>query len=181
MDATQTTGPTGIAADEKLTPVMVYTDTLLARGQVVTKESVRVNIWLRTQGAPEYVHLKNAQVLTHTGPGPLQPISYTDFYIPTAQIVGFHTMPPVNEPLDYDETEKNRKMEPVSILIGNFRVTAHMRMSAQLSVGTNLEVSRILFLSVYDAEITNPYIQGMGAVKTPLMLVRMTNALYGVK
>ena len=179
MDTNPPPIPSGLASDDKLTPVMIYTETSLIRGQAVTKENVRVNIWLRTQGAPEFIHLKNAQVISYTGPGPLQPVTFIDYFLPTGQVLGFHTLPPANETLDYDETEKNRKMEPISALIGNFRVAAHMRMSSLMNLGTNLEVSRIVFLSLYDVEITNPYIPGMGVVKAPMMLVRMSHVSYG--
>ena len=180
MDATHPP-ITGIAADEKLSPAMIYTTSGIVRGQVITKESIRVNIWLRTQSAPEIVHLKNAQVITFTGPGPIQPLTFSDFFIPTVQILAFHTLPPVSEPLDYDETEKNRKMETVMAVVGNFRFNGYMRMSAQVNVATNLEVSRTLFISMYDVEISDPYIPNMAAIKVPMALVRMNQAAYGVK
>ncbi len=181
MDTAQTPIPTGIAADEKLTPVMIYTANMIVRGQAITKESVRVNIWLRTQSAPEIIHLKNAQVITDTGPGPVQPLTFSDYFVPTAMVVAFHTLLASGEGLDYDEGERNRKMESVTALVGNFRFNARMRMSAQVNVATNLEVSRINFLSLYDVEISNPYIPGMAVMKTPMVLVRMNQVTYGVK
>src|SRR5512139_149298 len=49
--------------DEKTTPVMLYTKESVVRGELVTKEIVyRINIWLRTDGVPKYMHLLNAQV-----------------------------------------------------------------------------------------------------------------------
>ena len=181
MDATQTPTPSAIAADEKLTPVMFYTDHLVARGMAVTKEAIRVNIWLRTQSAPEFIHLKNCQVISFTGPGPVQPITFSDYFLPAGQVLAYHLLPPASDPLDYDETEKNRKMEPVMVLVGNFRFNAQMRMSTQLNVGGNLDVSRIAFLSVYNAEISNPYIPSMGVIKAPMVLVRVSQATFGVK
>ena len=56
-----------LAADEKSSLVMVYTRTLLMRGELVTKQGVRVSTWLRTDGAPEYLHVINAQVLNFMG------------------------------------------------------------------------------------------------------------------
>jgi|GEM_PF-5885147 len=44
-----------LAPEEKLSTIMVYTHNLFARGQIITNENVRVSIWLRTQGAPNYV------------------------------------------------------------------------------------------------------------------------------
>ena len=54
--------------DEKTTPVMIYTRDSLVRGEVVTKQSVlRVNIWLRTDGAPKYMHVLKPQVIVFDG------------------------------------------------------------------------------------------------------------------
>ena len=49
---------------EKITPVMIYTLNSLAWGSVVTKEAIRVSLWLRTPMAPQYISLLNAQVLS---------------------------------------------------------------------------------------------------------------------
>ena len=39
-----------LAADEKTATVMVYTNNMLARGEVIARENARVSIWLRTAG-----------------------------------------------------------------------------------------------------------------------------------
>ena len=48
---------TTLSPDEKSTLVMTYTQNMLVRGEVVTRQGVRVSTWLRTQGVPEYIHL----------------------------------------------------------------------------------------------------------------------------
>ena len=106
--------------DEKTTPVMLYTHDTLVRGEAVTKQSVlRLNIWLRTDGAPKYIHLLNAQVLV-LGGGATKALSYSELYFPTSRVIGFHTLPPAEEPLDYDPEEANRVMEYVEMLVGTF-------------------------------------------------------------
>ena len=45
-----------LAPDEKTALVMLYTNNMLVRGEIVIKESLRVSIWLRTQGVPNYIH-----------------------------------------------------------------------------------------------------------------------------
>ena len=57
-----------LSPDDKGTLVMVYTQNMLARGEVVTRQGVRVSTWLRTQGVPEYIHLFKPTVL-HFGSG----------------------------------------------------------------------------------------------------------------
>ena len=42
------------ASDEKLVTVMAYTAHGVIRGELVAKQNVRVNIWLRTDSAPKY-------------------------------------------------------------------------------------------------------------------------------
>ena len=59
---------TTLSPDDKSTSVMVYTQNMLARGEVLTKQGVRVSTWLRTQGVPEYIHLFKSSVL-HVGSG----------------------------------------------------------------------------------------------------------------
>ncbi len=57
-----------LAPDEKTALVMIYTHNMLVRGEVVTKESSRVSIWLRTQGVPNYIHLIKPQVILYDEP-----------------------------------------------------------------------------------------------------------------
>ncbi len=171
---------TTLATDEKTTLVMIYTTNALIRGEAITKENIRISIWLRTQGAPEYVHLLKAQVILFGGVGPIKPQTYSELFVPTSQILGFHMAPPASDPVDYDESEKNRMMEPVTVLIGTFRLQGHLRISSQASASTALEVSRSAFLSFYDIQISCDSLPGMGAIKVPMMLIRPNNILFGL-
>jgi hypothetical protein len=170
MDDAQTSRPEGLAPDEKLTPVMVYTQDILARGLAVTKENIRVSIWLRTQGMPEYIHLKQTNLLVFGGS--LQTHQLQDCYIPTQQVAAFHMLPPAVDPMDYDPSEANRKMEPITALVGTFRFNGKMRMSTQTDFSTFLTISRSSFFSIYDIEITNNSLQGMGVLRVPMALIR---------
>lgn len=166
--------------DERTTPVMLYTHESVVRGEVVTKESVhRINIWLRTDGAPKYMHLLKAQVLSFGG-GPVKPLSYSELYFPTSQLIGFHTLPPTNEPLDYEENEANRMMQPVDVLLGTFVMKGKIRISTQTEVGTSLEVARITWMSVYDATITNPYLPQMPPMNISMVLVNPMHVAFGL-
>ena len=108
-----------LASDEKTAMVMVYTQDLLARGEVVAKESARVSIWLRTQGVPNYVHLYKPQVISFLGAAP-KTSSLSELFIPTVQVVGFHLAPPAQDPLDYDAGEANRMMQSLNVMVGSF-------------------------------------------------------------
>jgi hypothetical protein len=166
--------------DEKTTPVMFYTQDSLVRGDVVTKQSVlRVNIWLRTDGAPKYMHVLKPQVIVFGGT-PVKPLTFTEIYFPTSQLIGFHTLPPVDEPLDYDAAEANRMMQDVQILMGTFVVKGKIRISTQTELASSLEVARLAWMSVYDVEIANPYLPQMPPMHVSMMLVNPQHAAFGV-
>lgn len=166
--------------DERTTPVMLYTHESVVRGEVVTKESVhRVNIWLRTDGAPTYMHLLKAQVLVFGG-SPAKSLSYSELYFPTTRLIGFHILPPAQEPLDYEPDEANRMMQPVEVFVGTFIMKGKIRISTQTEVGSSLEVARLSWLSLYDAVITNAYLPQMPAMQIPMVLVNPTHIAFGL-
>lgn len=166
--------------DERTTPVMLYTRESVVRGEVVTKESVhRINIWLRTDGAPKYMHLLKAQMLVFGG-SPVKPLPYSELYFPTSELIAFHTLPPTDEPLDFEPGEANRMMQPVDILVGTFLMKGKIRISTQTEVGTSLEVARVSWMSLYDATITNPYLPQMPVMQIPMVLVNPSHVAFGV-
>jgi len=166
--------------DEKTTSVMLYTQDTVVRGDVVTKESVhRVNIWLRTDGAPKYMHILKPQVLVFGG-SPVKALTYSEIYFPTTQLIGFHTLPPTEETLDYEPQEANRMMEPVDVIVGTFVMNGNIRISTQTELGVSLEVARLSWMSLYDAVITNPYLPQMPAIQVPMVLVNPLHVAFGV-
>lgn len=166
--------------DEKLTPVMLYTQDTLVRGEAVSKQTVlRVNIWLRSDGAPKYMHVLKPQVIVFGGT-PVKPLTFGEIYFPTSQLIAFHTLPPTDEQLDYDSNEANRVMQDVKVLVGTFVVKGQVRISAQTELSTSLEVARVSWMSVYDAEIVNPYLPQMPPVRVPMMLVNPEKVAFGV-
>jgi len=166
--------------DEKTTPVMIYTQNTLVRGEVVTKQSVlRVNIWLRTDGAPKYMHILKPQVIVFGGT-PVKPLSYSELYFPTSQAIGFHTLPPANEPLDYEADEANRMMQVVDVLVGTFVMKGNIRISTHTELGQSLEVARLSWMSLYDVNIMNPYLPQMPPMFVPMVLVNPEHVAFGV-
>ncbi len=167
-----------LAPDEKKSLVMIYTHNSFIRGELVTKENVRVGIWLRTQGVPQYIHLCNAQIL-FLGGSPIKPASYAELYFPTDQIIGFHLVPPSAEPLDYDPAEANRTMINIDVLVGTFIVKGRMRISTQADLSIALEVAHAAWLSVYDADISNPFLPQMPVIHIPMLLVNPVHVSFG--
>ena len=167
--------------DEKTTPVMLYTKESVVRGELVTKEIVyRINIWLRTDGVPKYMHLLNAQVDLLEGGGAGRTLSYPEIFFPSAELIAFHTLPPADEPLDYDPAEANRMMVAVDTIVGTFVMKGQIRISTQTEVGVSLEVARVAWTSLYDATITNPYLPQMPPLSVPLVLVNPAHVAFGL-
>jgi hypothetical protein len=160
---------------------MLYTQDSLVRGDVVVKQSVlRVNIWLRTDGAPNYMHILKPQVIVFGG-APVKPLAFSEIFFPTSQLIGFHTLPPTDETLDYDPSEANRMMQDVQVLMGTFVVKGKIRISTQSELAASLEVARISWLSIYDAEIANPYLTQMPPIQVPMMLVSPNHVAFGLQ
>ena len=166
--------------DEKTAPVILYSQHSVVRGEAVIKQNVpRVNIWLRTDGAPRYIHIIKPQVLGFGG-SPAKSLSYSEIYFPTSEVIAFHTLPPVEEPLDYDADEVNRKMEMVELLVGTFVMKGKIRISTQTELAVSLEVARVSWMSVYDVWITNPYLPQMPALQVPMILINPNHVAFGV-
>lgn len=166
--------------DEKTAPVMLYAKNSVVRGEVVVKQStLRVSIWLRTDSAPRYMHILKPQVLVFGG-SPPKAIAYSEIYFPTSEAIAFHPLPPIEEPLDYDPSEANRKMEVIDLLVGTFVMKGKIRISTQVEVATTLESARVSWMSVYDVWITNPYLPQMPALQVPMMLVNPSHVAFGL-
>ncbi len=176
MTDTSTSKPYTLESGEKATPVMIYTLTTLVRGEVVTREAVRINTWLRTQGAPDFVPVYDAHVLVFGGNGPAQTLAFPEYFISTPQIIAMHITPPAKEPPDYDPTEPNRKMEPVTLLVGTFRFNGHMRLASQMNLRSHMAIAREAYFSLYDVEITNTSMPSASALKVPSVLARLNAA-----
>ncbi len=168
-----------LASDEKKALVMAYTPSMLVRGEVIVKESIRVSIWLRMEGAPEYMHFVNAQALSFLG-GQVRPMAYEELYFPVSQLIGFHLVPPAADPLDYDPSEANRVLQPVTLAVGPFIIKGNARISSQTSFGASLATSRVQWMSIYDADISNPLLPQMSHLSVPMLLLRPSQVLFGV-
>lgn len=166
--------------DERTTPVMLYTPDSVVRGELVTKQSVqRINIWLRTDGAPKYMHILKPQILVFGG-SPVKALSYAQIFFPASEIIAFHTLPPTDEQLDYDPNEANRTMEPIDLLVGTFVMKGKIRISTQTEISTSIEMARISWMSVYDVVVTNPYLPQMAALQVPMVLVNPTRVSFAL-
>ena len=166
-----------LGPEEKASLVMAYTQTGLVRGEVVIRESVRLNTWLRTDSAPDYVHLYKVQWLQSIG-GTIKSSAYNDLLLPATQLIGFHPVPPSDEPLDYNAREDNRINKPVLIVMGLFMVKGFVRTSAQTDLVTSLQITHSPWLSIYEAEINSPQLPQMPPLQVSMLLVRPTQVAF---
>jgi len=164
--------------DEKITRAMAYLQNYIVWGDVITKKAIRVSTWLRTQMAPQYVCLRDAQVMTLGFSSPARPQYFHQIHVPTSQINGFHIMPPDHDPLDYDEHEPNRKMEPVTAMVGQIRFNGRIRISTQTDLQRFLDVSKETFATLYDTDISQPAQPTMGVIRVPMALVRREMVIF---
>ncbi len=174
------TNPYTLTADDKVSVIMVYTPNALIRGEVVTRQIVRISTWMRTQAAPEYMRIYNAQVVL-TNTSPFQTLSLQEIYIHANQILAYHLAPPASDPVDYDVSEPNRKMEPVGIHINAFRFNGHLRVATSVNVNKFMDTAREVYISCYDVEISNPLIPAMGIIKVPYVAVRMASVIISAR
>ena len=150
------------AQDEKTATIIIYSETGLVRGDAVLKVMVPlVSVWMRTEAAPEYIHLLDPQVIVANNSS-TKVMKYSEIYFPADQVLAYHLAPPANDPLDYDEGEANRTMQPVDLLVGPFIMKGSIRISTKVDMGTSIASSRSVWMSLYETKISNPYIPQMG-------------------
>lgn len=168
--------------DEKTTPVMLYTQDALVSGEAVTRQSIsRVSIWLRSDGAPKYIHVLKPRIVVFGRETAPITLTYSEIYFPVAQLIAFHTMPPTAEPLDYDPTETNRMMQSVDVLVGTFMMKGKIRVSTHTEIVQSLEIAGAAWMSLYDVEVSNLYISQMPVLQTPMVLLNPARVAFAVE
>jgi hypothetical protein len=159
---------------------MIYTVHFMAWGDLLTKEQVKVSTYLRTI-APDFVSLFDTGVILAHGGDPKRPLALRELHLRTPQIDAIHLTPPASEPVDYDDSEANRKMEPITVLVGPFRFDGHIRISTLTNLQKHLDISREEYTSLYDIEISNPNMPSFGVLRTPQALLRTDTVLFAAR
>lgn len=156
--------------NETKTPAIFYTSDTLYLGEVVTTKIVRVNIWLRTESAPKYAQLQNAQMISMSSAA--QSIKLDEVFVPVDRIVAYHVMPEIEVEMDYIENEPNRRMLPVQAFGPSFLTfKGENRVSTQTDFSVTLEVGRTQWLSLYNMSISTPHLPKMH-LQAPMLLLR---------
>ena len=168
--------PTG--PDDKIVPVMVYTTNYLYLGDVIVKNLIRVNTWLRTNMAPDIIHLFRARCVPVLSGDINKSLSFQEVFVPTNQVNAFHIMPPSNEPVDYDANEPNRRMEPMTAIVGPFRMDGSVRIAAKSDLTKFIELAHETFSALYEVDISHPGMASFRTIRVPFVLVRQNTTAF---
>jgi hypothetical protein len=168
-----------LAPDEKTTTVMVYTRNKLIHGDLVTKQSIRVSILPRMQALSNYLHFLNAQIWFFGGGDP-RLLKYTEYFFPVERMIALHLAPPASDPLDYEAGVANRAMSDLNMILGVFLLRGKIRVSTQVELAANLELAHKTWLSVYDADISSPFLAQMPVIHVAMLLVSPAQASFGI-
>lgn len=172
--------PYHVGDSERVSSFMCYTRQSLIWGEVVIKNAVRVSTWLRTNVAPDVICIYRARVLLVAANASPKPTLFSETHITNPEILAYHLIPPEADQLDYDPSEPNRVLDPVTALVGPFRFDAKMRMSTRSTLKKYLDVTREVFTPLYDAEVSNVLMPAMGTMKVPMLLVRQATAAFAM-
>ena len=167
-----------LGPDEKMSQVMVYTANSFLLGDLVVKSIIRISTLLRTSAVPDWLTLYNASLLITNQGANAKPFNRTEMHVSVPQISAFHLIPPAQDPVDFDPTELNRRMEPINAIFSSFLVKANMRISANATLKKYIELNREPFAGLYDVEVTSLSLQNFGVVKMPYILVRQVNTIF---
>ena len=162
-----------IASDEKSVPVMAYSRSYLCWGTLIIKGQIKASTWLRADLAPEFIRILDAKIIFTTFPTEhINPISFPEINLPVEDIITFHITPPTRDAIDFDPSEPNWQMVPISIIAGSFIIRGSIRMPLQTNLSKYLEVTREIFTPVYDVSIHSLILPALGNIHVPFILVR---------
>jgi len=168
--------PTDASIESKESPIMIYNRQSLIWGKAISKPAIRVSIWLNTEMAPMYMSVSDAKVILMGSTTP-KTFNYPILSVHTQQVIAYHLLPPADEAPYFDPDEPNRKMEPVTAVVGNLHFDGNIRMSAQTDVDNYLNVSKANFLELFDITASFPMVPSLGNVQAPFMLLRQSEAI----
>ena len=156
---------------------MVYTSQGIIWGKLPHSELIQASRILLGVTIPEYVYLVEAQALFLEPNFAAKPVRHSQMMVPTNTVLGFNLMPPQKDQLDYDPTEPNRKMSPVTLYMGPLVVKGNLRISEITNVKTTVEVTKADFITLYDIEVSHPNNPKMSPIRSNMGHFRLNQLL----
>lgn len=157
-----------VGPEEKATQVMVGTPDMLLWGDLITKQAVRMSIYLNTL-AEDFIPLHRVKVLFMAPTQQVAPVEKRTLFVKQEEILLFLTMHDT-EPLP-DETE-TRKYEPIEILVGSYQVEGKLLKSPFSTLENMLMVTRATYLPIYEATVRHVAKPWLGTFPASLVQVR---------
>jgi hypothetical protein len=71
-------------------------------------------------------------------------------------------------------------MLAVTMTLGAFMLRGKMRMSTRTDFASMLEIAHRTWISIYDADITNPFLPIMPTIHVPMILVSPAQVSFGL-
>jgi hypothetical protein len=167
-----------IGDNEVATPFMAYTQQGIVWGKMPHSEMIeqptRILVGVTV---PEYVTLVDANILFVEPNFIAKPVHHAQVMLPYEKIIGFHLMPPKRDQLDYDPSEPNRIMAPVTFYMGSLMIKGSMRISEITSIKNTVEVTKADFITLYDLEVSHPNNPKMSPICTNMGYFRLRSML----
>ena len=165
---------------ETLTAMMFYTKESLVWGEILHHESVLPSRILVGVTVPEFISVFNAKMIFLEPNFISNPVSHSEIHIPAKKIIGYHLMPPHEDQIDYDPSEPNRKMQPMTVFLGPFTVKGSIRISGLTTVKSNLEVTKSEFMALYDLQINHTHQREMKPIHAKMGYFRVRENIFAV-
>ena len=118
-----------VSPDDKTVPTMIYSHQKIIWGDLISRKTIRVSTWLKTEMAPNFITIVNAQILLFGAGETLGKFTFPIMHVHKDQIIAYHILPPADESPYYDKNIPNRIMESVTIIAGIFRFDGQLRFS----------------------------------------------------
>jgi hypothetical protein len=167
--------PYTLSPEEKATQVMVGTPDLLLWGDLVTKQQVRMSIYLNTL-AEDFVPLRRVKMLPLAPTQQVAPIERPTLFVKQEEILLFLAMHDT-EPLP-DETE-TRKYEPIEVFVSSYQIEGKLLKSPFSTLENMLMVTRATYLPIYEAQVRHVAKPWLGTFSAALVQVRRERLILG--
>ncbi|MBN2046115.1 MAG: hypothetical protein JW757_13920 [Anaerolineales bacterium] len=180
METTAKTEQPFVGIEKVETPMMVYTAQGLIWGNLYHSSMIQPSRILLGVTIPEYLPLEQAQVIFMEPNYVAKPIKHRQILIPTSTILGYHLMPPHKDVLDYDPTEPNRVMAPLTFYTGAIKIQGNIRISEVTDAKTTLEVMKAAYLTMYQVEISHLTNTQMAPIRAGQAYFRVNSLLIAL-
>jgi hypothetical protein len=154
--------------DEKVSQVMVGTDHALIWGDLVTRESVRLSVFLNTL-AEDFVPLHDVKILFLAPAQQVAPKERASLHVKLEEITLFFVM---DDPEPLPEETETQRYEPMEVIGGSYHVDGKILKSPVATLENMLLVSRSSYMPVYDATIRHVAKPWLGTFSSSRVQVR---------